>query len=39
MNKIKILILAGKNSSIAIQEIAHLMNDPPVMISIGEGHS
>jgi hypothetical protein len=35
MSKIKILIVAGKNSSLAILALARLMDDPPFMISLG----
>lgn len=35
MSKIKILIIAGKNSSVAITHLAKIMDDPPIMISLG----
>jgi hypothetical protein len=35
MDKIKILILAGKNAEHAITRLQTLIKDPPVMISLG----
>jgi hypothetical protein len=36
MSKIKILIIAGKNASIAIAQLAKIIDNPPLMISLGK---
>ena len=36
MKKIKILIIAGKNASLAIKQLNKVMEDPPIMISLGK---
>jgi 6-phosphogluconate dehydrogenase len=35
MSKIKILMIAGNNSYEAVKELANLLDDPPIMISLG----
>jgi len=35
MDKIKILILAGRNTEHVITRLASLIKDPPLMISLG----
>ena len=36
MSKIKILIIAGKNACIAITHLTKIIDDPPIMISLGK---
>ena len=36
MSKIKILIIAGKNASIAISQLAKIIENPPIIISLGK---
>jgi hypothetical protein len=34
MSKIKILIIAGKNAQVGINQLAKILNNPPFMISL-----
>ncbi len=36
MSKIKILIIAGKNACVAITHLTRIIDDPPIMISLGK---
>ncbi len=39
MSKIKILMIAGNNAYEAIKELSNILEDPPIMISLGNASS